>query len=69
MVKSKKCEICNKKLSLVQEMVGKCKCDKVFCNDHRFPKDHKCTFDHMKAAREELAKRNPVVKSDRLVRI
>lgn len=45
-LKSKKrCNMCNKKLSLISIM---CKCEKEFCNSCRLPEFHNCTYDYKK---------------------
>lgn len=62
-------EECQKKLTIVEQTTGKCKCQNVFCMKHRFPKQHKCTFDHRGSAKEILIKNNPVVKSQKIVKI
>lgn len=48
MSKSKKrCQFpeCTKKLTLVQRMTL-CKCQKAYCNQHRYGSQHNCTFDY-----------------------
>ncbi|MBF95055.1 MAG: hypothetical protein CMH58_07845 [Myxococcales bacterium] len=35
---------CKRKVSKVEEMMGKCRCNKVFCILHRMPETHKCEF-------------------------
>jgi hypothetical protein len=37
-------EGCKKKLNLVQQTVGLCKCNKMFCPIHRL--NHNCTYDY-----------------------
>ena len=39
---------CKKKLTLVQQISGKCKCGLVTCGNHK--SNHNCTFDHSKEA-------------------
>ena len=38
-------EGCKKKIKLSQLITNKCKCENIYCNQHRLPKKHKCTFD------------------------
>lgn len=45
MTKRCKAEGCKKKLSLVH-LTLTCKCGKCFCDIHRFPESHNCTFDY-----------------------
>ncbi|KAJ9139968.1 hypothetical protein P3X46_030659 [Hevea brasiliensis] len=58
-----RCESCNKKVGFTGFA---CRCRKVFCGFHRFPKEHSCTFDFKNADRELLVKRNPIVKGDKM---
>ena len=39
-----KCDTCNKKIKLVEEILSKCKCGKHNCGNHRI--DHKCDYDY-----------------------
>ena len=34
---------CNKKLKITDMS---CKCEKIFCKIHKFPEDHKCSFNY-----------------------
>lgn len=57
------CQRCGVTISLVaQERV--CRCGGVFCDKHRQPEKHDCTYDHQAAARERLKKDNPQVAMD-----
>ncbi|KDP21233.1 hypothetical protein JCGZ_21704 [Jatropha curcas] len=58
-----RCESCNKKVGLTGFA---CRCGKVLCGSHRYPKEHSCTFDFKKADRDCLIKQNPLIKSDKL---
>ena len=40
-----KCFKCNKKLKIYEELIGKCKCNNLFCTKHRQFSQHSCTFD------------------------
>jgi len=40
-----KAENCRCKISLTQEITNKCKCGKLFCNKHKMPEQHNCTYD------------------------
>lgn len=40
------CYICNKHLTILQIMTSKCKCNKSFCNKHKFYLDHNCIYDY-----------------------
>ncbi|KAE8704611.1 Zinc finger A20 and AN1 domain-containing stress-associated protein 6 [Hibiscus syriacus] len=61
-----RCTVCRKRVGLTG---FKCKCGITFCGSHRYPENHGCTFDFKRAGREEIARANPVVKADKLVKI
>lgn len=63
-----RCGICRKKLNLVTASTGKCRCEGVFCGNHRMPEAHECTFDHRAIWQKELEKRNPKVVAPKLTR-
>lgn len=46
-----KCEECGKKLGY---MDFTCKCGKNFCNKHRYPEDHTCSFNFKLSEKEKL---------------
>ncbi|OMO59577.1 Zinc finger, AN1-type [Corchorus capsularis] len=58
-----RCESCNKKVGL---MGFSCRCGKLFCGAHRYPKEHSCNFDFKTLDRQALAKENPLIKGDKL---
>jgi predicted nucleic acid binding AN1-type Zn finger protein len=61
------CFVCKKKLGLLG---FKCKCgDNQFCAQHRVPELHNCSFDFKQEQRERLAKQNPVITSDKIIKI
>ncbi|CDW56960.1 zf-AN1 domain containing protein [Trichuris trichiura] len=53
-----RCVMCGKKLGVI---AFECYCGKAFCNMHRMPEDHKCTFDFKKLGREMVRKNNPKI--------
>eukprot|EP00249_Psilotum_nudum_P010992 c22898_g1_i1 orf=492-1100(-) len=61
-----RCFTCRKRLGLTG---FKCRCGDVFCCLHRYSDKHECSFDYKTAAREAIAKANPVVKADKLEKI
>ncbi|XP_039051507.1 zinc finger A20 and AN1 domain-containing stress-associated protein 6-like [Hibiscus syriacus] len=61
-----RCMVCRKRVGLTG---FKCKCGITFCGSHRYPENHGCTFDFKKAGREKIARANPVVKAEKLVKI
>ena len=46
-MKSSKCHynICNTNIKIKQQIIGKCRCNYIFCNLHRLPECHNCSFD------------------------
>lgn len=58
------CAICNKKLKLINNF--KCKCGFHFCKLHKFPEEHKCTFNYKLEGKTLLEKSNPLIKCDKL---
>lgn len=59
---------CKKRISLVDMLSSKCKCDKVFCILHRLPESHKCTFDYTKEydREKEISKMKCVSEYDKI---
>jgi predicted nucleic acid binding AN1-type Zn finger protein len=35
---------CNKKITTVEQTIGKCRCNQVYCMAHRLPELHDCSF-------------------------
>jgi AN1-type zinc finger and ubiquitin domain-containing protein 1 len=46
-------EDCKKKLNLTD---FPCKCEKVFCTQHRYASEHNCSFDYRASSTTELLK-------------
>eukprot|EP00249_Psilotum_nudum_P004644 c18146_g1_i1 orf=548-1141(-) len=61
-----RCFTCRKRLGLTG---FKCRCGDVFCSRHRYSDQHECTFDYKEAARDAIAKANPVVKANKIEKI
>ncbi|CAI0412631.1 unnamed protein product [Linum tenue] len=61
-----RCNTCNKRVGLTG---FKCRCGHVFCANHRYSDKHGCAFDYRTAAREAIAKANPLVKAEKLDKI
>lgn len=61
------CFVCKKKVGLLG---FKCKCgDEQFCSKHRMPESHDCKYDFKKEQREKLMRENPVIISDKIIKI
>ena len=65
-VNTKRCNhvSCKKKL-LLSDM--ECKCGIRFCANHRFPEEHKCTFDFKAAANSRLVQQLVKTEDKRMV--
>lgn len=62
----KRCTSCNKRVGLTG---FNCRCGNLFCAVHRYSDKHGCPFDYRTAARDAIAKANPVVKAEKLDKI
>ena len=61
-----RCNACRKRVGL---MGFSCRCGNLFCAVHRYSDKHDCPFDYRTAARDAIAKANPVVKAEKLDKI
>ncbi|KAJ9139700.1 hypothetical protein P3X46_030409 [Hevea brasiliensis] len=61
-----RCSTCKKRVGLTG---FKCRCGNFFCASHRYSDKHNCPFDYRNAAREAIAKANPIVKAEKLDKI
>ena len=43
-----------------------CRCEYVFCSEHRYPHEHNCLVDVKKIQQKVLAKANPKVETEKL---
>lgn len=46
---------------MAKQTVNKCKCDYIYCDAHRYPDRHECTFDHAKMDKGKIKKKRIVV--------
>lgn len=60
------CPVCKKRVGL---LAFKCRCGGQFCETHRYPEAHQCSYDHKAVARNKIQDENPVVLSDKLDRV
>lgn len=60
---------CKGKISLVKQIMNKCKCGYVYCDNHRLAESHSCQFDHIEFQRDLIAKNNPVVQAAKMEKI
>lgn len=61
-----RCSTCKKRVGLTG---FNCRCGQLFCATHRYSDKHGCPFDYRTAARDAIAKANPVVKAEKLDKI
>eukprot|EP00262_Sarcandra_glabra_P008540 TRINITY_DN22070_c0_g1_i1.p1 TRINITY_DN22070_c0_g1~~TRINITY_DN22070_c0_g1_i1.p1 ORF type:complete len:172 (-),score=30.97 TRINITY_DN22070_c0_g1_i1:308-823(-) len=61
-----RCNTCKKRVGLTG---FNCRCGNLFCPTHRYSDKHECPFDYRMAARDAIAKANPVVKAEKLDKI
>eukprot|EP01120_Amphizonella_sp_Union-15-10_P000139 TRINITY_DN10172_c0_g1_i1.p1 TRINITY_DN10172_c0_g1~~TRINITY_DN10172_c0_g1_i1.p1 ORF type:complete len:151 (+),score=15.09 TRINITY_DN10172_c0_g1_i1:219-671(+) len=47
----------------------RCRCEKIFCDKHRYPDYHMCTFDYKTFDRQKLAQDNPTIVADKIYKI
>lgn len=67
----KRCFTCNKKLSLIEQTSGQCKCGNIYCSKHRTITNsieesktgnvHLCTFDHFTDHKRNIKQNNCVI--------
>ncbi|WP_408611413.1 AN1-type zinc finger protein, partial [Bowmanella yangjiangensis] len=55
-----RCTSCRKRVGLTG---FNCRCGNLYCVLHRYSDKHDCKFDYRTAARDAIAKANPVVKA------
>nr|CAB3449214.1 unnamed protein product [Digitaria exilis] len=61
-----RCATCRKRVGLTG---FNCRCGNMYCAVHRYSDKHECQFDYRTAARDAIAKANPVVKAEKLDKI
>lgn len=37
---------CKKKIKLTEQIMGKCRCNNIYCIQHRIPESHDCSFNY-----------------------
>lgn len=63
LIKPPRCMVCRKKMGLIRP---NCKCNEVFCENHRRPEDHSCAFGFKSVGYKVLTKENSLCKADKL---
>lgn len=79
-----RCFVCNKKLKLIDQTMGLCKCGNLFCPKHRCVRDsqlqmdprpdkekncHTCSWDYIKEQQQILQKNNPNITASKINRV
>lgn len=64
-----KCLICNKKIKLTELSISTCKCKKLFCNLHKTPEVHNCTYDYRLNKSNDIEKNNQKIISAKVQQI
>jgi hypothetical protein len=60
-----RCSSCRKRVGLTG---FRCRCGELFCGAHRYSDRHGCSYDYRGAARDAIARENPVVRAAKVVR-
>jgi len=60
-----RCSSCRKRVGLTG---FRCRCGELFCGAHRYSDRHGCSYDYKGAARDAIARENPVVRAAKIVR-
>lgn len=60
------CGKCQKRLGPAQ--IFTCKCNSIFCGQHRYSDKHACTFDYKADGKLRLEQENPRIQQDKVVR-
>lgn len=63
------CWSCKKKVAFAKQISNKCRCGRVFCDQHRQAEAHNCEFDYKVEGRERIEQANPLVRADKINRI
>ncbi|KAI8023617.1 Zinc finger A20 and AN1 domain-containing stress-associated protein 5 [Camellia lanceoleosa] len=61
-----RCSGCRRKVGLTG---FRCRCGELFCSEHRYSDRHDCSYDYKAAARDAIARENPVVKAAKIIRV
>jgi predicted nucleic acid binding AN1-type Zn finger protein len=65
----KRCQICRKKMDLVEQLVSKCQCGGCFCRSHSRPVLHNCHIDSGADYRKKLESTMVKVESQKMEKI
>lgn len=69
-ISNQRCVSCNKKLKIIEQISGTCKCGGVFCSKHKFTNSHPCSLEAIKQLyKKNLETNNPKITMRRLEQI
>ncbi|KAF9436200.1 Rab5 GDP/GTP exchange factor [Entomortierella beljakovae] len=54
-----RCFMCRAKIPLAKQAINKCRCEYIFCDNHKALEKHDCDFDFAKMGKDILTKANP----------
>lgn len=57
---------CSRKLKLTS---FQCRCEKIFCENHRIPESHNCNFDYKTLGKKQLQNANIQVIHEKIIKI
>ena len=60
------CSFCNRKLKIIEETVGICKCKLFFCNTHKIPETHNCTFNYLEEHQKRIENKSKKIESEKI---
>jgi len=63
--------MCNIKISILDEIISRCKCSKFHCIKHRLPELHNCSAinNYKSDGKEQLAKSLVKIGADKIIKI
>lgn len=61
------CFLCSKKISITETITNNCRCKNNFCNTHKAPNNHSCTYNFLSANKELLLCKLPEIKKSKIV--
>jgi len=61
-----RCDSCRKRVGLTG---FQCRCGGMFCATHRYSDMHECSFDYQALGKEEIRKNNPVIKTEKVLKL
>jgi hypothetical protein len=61
-LQTQECYLCNNHISLVETITNRCKCQHIYCIEHKRPEQHQCTFNFRAAYAVQLTSNMPLIK-------